>query len=176
MQNGRLVFGVEADIQGSGISGSTSASAAAWPDGTTSPTSTIKAKSELDDFGTLRGRLGYTFEHTLVYVTGGLAYGNTKDTLSLTEYVTATTQTQSKTADTTRTGYVLGAGAEYFLNPAWSVKAEYQYIDLGSETLKLNYTYTDGSTQNAKLTADHTYNTVRVGLNYHVGAVYAPLK
>ena len=30
-----------------------------------------------------------------------------------------------------RTGYVVGGGLEYAMSPAWSVKAEYQYIDLG---------------------------------------------
>ena len=32
--------------------------------------------SGLDYFGTVRGRLGYAFDRTLVYGTGGFAYGS----------------------------------------------------------------------------------------------------
>ncbi|MBL7405733.1 porin family protein, partial [Escherichia coli] len=32
--------------------------------------------SSLDYFGTVRGRLGYAFDRTLVYGTGGFAYGS----------------------------------------------------------------------------------------------------
>jgi len=33
--------------------------------------------------------------------------------------------------DDTATGYVAGGGLEYKIGPAWSVKTEYQYINLG---------------------------------------------
>lgn len=54
IQRGNIVFGLETDFQGSGIS-----------DG----------GSSLDWFGSLRGRLGYAFDRALVYGTAGFGYG-----------------------------------------------------------------------------------------------------
>ena len=56
------------------------------------------------------------------------------------------------------------------------MKAEYQYIDLGSTSLSQAGAAVGGHPVDAKFTDDHTYNTVRVGLNYHVGAGFDPLK
>ena len=57
-QRGNIVFGLETDFQGSGISDS------GWGD-----------KSSLDWFGSVRGRAGYAFDRALVYATGGFGYG-----------------------------------------------------------------------------------------------------
>ncbi len=54
-QRGKIVLGAEADIEGSDIAGSGSAT--------------------LDYFGTVRGRIGYAFGRTLVFGTGGYGYG-----------------------------------------------------------------------------------------------------
>lgn len=175
VQNGRIVYGVEGDLDASGITGSgTSTVSLQVPTGpTTADTVTAKAtaKSQLNYVGTIRGRLGYTFDSALIYATGGLAFGDASDTLTETDIGGTTTK---KSKSSTLTGYVLGAGAEYALNPAWSIKGEYQYIDLGS--VSLNTTTTANAGNDAKLTDNHTYNTFRVGLNYHVGAGYDPLK
>ena len=40
---------------------------------------TLTDKSTLDWFGTVRGRVGYAFDRTLVYAMGGLAYGHIAD-------------------------------------------------------------------------------------------------
>ncbi|MGO9472631.1 MAG: outer membrane protein, partial [Rhodomicrobium sp.] len=106
----------------------------------------------------------YSFGSALLYATGGFAYGGVEDKLS----ILTTTVSNSYTA----TGYVVGGGVEYKLAPAWSVKAEYQYIDLGSEKLAATaITYAHASAN-----FDHAYNTVRVGLNYHFLPAYEPLK
>src|SRR5262249_23542526 len=122
------------------------------------------ATSELGWFGTVRGRIGYGFDRSLIYFTGGLAYGGVKDRLS-------TNFSKTLIFDDTKTGYVLGGGVEYLLAPSWSVKAEYQYLDLGSDTL--SFTKINGT---ATFTDPHTYNTVRAGLNYPLGGGYEPLK
>ena len=131
------VLGIEADIQGSGIEDSA-----------------FGVKSSLNWFGTVRGRIGYAFGQTLVYGTGGLAFGEVENT-PFTE---------------TQTGYAVGAGVEYKFNPAWSIKGEYQFISLdasdpsGAGALGL----TGGDRSEA--------NTFRVGVNYHFGQSFAVLK
>lgn len=143
-----LVLGVEADFQGSDISDKAG-------DGFAS------VESNLNWFGTVRGRIGYAFGPALVYATGGFAYGEveTKATLGILS--------GSKTE--TQTGYVVGGGLEYQFNPSWSLKGEYQYISLDASdagSIPLGLTDKDRS----------EFHTVRVGLNYHVGHTYEPLK
>ncbi len=187
-QWGTLVAGIEADIQGSNIGGSASANAVnyysfvytdAW------------AQTNLDWFGTLRGRLGMSAGSWLVYGTGGLAFGGVRDSLGqsllsndTTPYSTLKTDAASRNA--TLTGYAAGGGIEKKLTPSWSVKAEYLRIDLGSTTLSANrdiaYSYnqyclttcTDNGNSSVKI--NHVYDTVRFGLNYKIGQSYEPLK
>ena len=155
-----IVLGVEADIQGAGINGSGIATA-----DYTGPTVAVTAtgKSDLDWFGTVRGRIGYAAGPTLFYFTGGFAFGGVND--SLTSTAAGTTKVVS--SNTTETGYVLGGGVEHFFSPRWSGKVEYQYIDLGSDKLSTTTGGVYGTA--ATLDAEHTYNTVRLGLNYHFG-------
>ena len=156
-----LVLGIEADFQGAGISASAT------------DVNNNEYKSQLDWFGTVRGRLGYALDQTLVYATGGLAYGNVENR--------AVTHSGNLFQNTgTETGYVLGAGVEYKLSPAWSVKAEYQYINLGSN----DPVNAAGTTYKAQIASqggvatvnDDAYHTVRLGLNYHIAPAYEPLK
>ncbi|MGO9174374.1 MAG: outer membrane protein [Rhodomicrobium sp.] len=149
-----LVLGIEADIQGADISGK------ATVDPVSAPIAT--AESRLDWFGTVRGRLGYSFGSALLYATGGFAYGGVEDKLSVTSSGHTTITSDNYTA----TGWVVGGGVEYKLAPAWSVKAEYQYIDIDD---RVNHV-------TASATFDHAYNTVRLGVNYHFLPAYEPLK
>src|SRR5712675_1571395 len=76
-QSSNWLFGLEADIQGSGERGSSSTVCVACADDGTDITSTLKQK--LDWFGTLRGRAGILVTPTvLLYGTGGLAYGDSR--------------------------------------------------------------------------------------------------
>jgi outer membrane immunogenic protein len=139
MWHPNLVLGVEADIQGSGISATTLGI----------------FKSELDWFGTVRGRLGYAFDRVLIYGTGGFAYGGVKNTFFPGE---------------TQTGWVAGGGVEYKFSPAWSAKAEYQFLSLdGTDASGA------GRLGDAELGRTEV-NTFRVGVNYFVGRGYEPLK
>src|SRR5262249_15511246 len=113
VQRGNLVFGIEADIQGSGI-------------GDKGFVATLAGfKSDLDYFGTVRGRLGYALGTSLLYATGGFAYGGIRNEIDTAFPVIAFKSHE------TATGYTIGGGWEYMFSPAWSVKAEYQYINLG---------------------------------------------
>ena len=156
-QRGNIVFGVEADIQGGSITDSKTATGTIF-----NLPASLTVKSSLDWFGTVRGRLGYTFDRTLVYGTAGLAYGQITDeaTLAVARLGSAT---GSKSVDAT--GYAVGGGVEHKFTPNWSAKAEYQYINLGQDSAW------------AKATSeDFAVHTVRAGLNYHIGTSYEPLK
>src|SRR5215208_2446965 len=74
-QVGSIVTGVEADIQGSGMKGSSQAPLISVAG---SVRGTLISDEKLSWFGTVRGRLGVTATPALLlYATGGLAYGQT---------------------------------------------------------------------------------------------------
>jgi outer membrane immunogenic protein len=155
-QRNRVVFGVEADWQGADISSSQSVSPGVAPFLTTTAT------QRLDFLGTLRGRIGYLpIDPLLIYVTGGLAYGDVQMSGSVTSagcaVVCAGTSTSSLQA-----GWALGVGAEWAVAPRWTAKIEYLHYDLGS----VSQTITVGPgmflAQNVNINGD----IVRVGVNH----------
>ena len=99
--------------------------------------------------GTLRGRLGYSFNRWLPYLTGGLAYGSI--------YVS----TPGGAIDRTKGGWTVGGGLEYDFLGYWSAKLEYLYVDLGSATCSYTTCVMPSDT-----TVDFKANSVRFGLNY----------
>ncbi|MGO9486917.1 MAG: outer membrane protein [Rhodomicrobium sp.] len=188
VQRERVVFGIEADIQGADITGNKHVQAAnpgSWV------TTDAWAGTNLDWFGTVRGRLGYSFGGTILYATGGFAFGGVKDSLHQSVVSTdtdpATTDSNAASRSATLTGYVIGGGVETKLTPSWSIKAEYQYIDLGSTNVlttanSIGYSCSGpflppcADTGGASAKIDHAYNTVRAGLNYKINQPYEPLK
>jgi outer membrane immunogenic protein len=148
--NSPFVLGVETDIQASTILGQGSD-----VDGNA-------YKSRLQALGTVRGRAGYAMDRSLVYFTGGLAYGSVDNEANPAGLAYA------NNASAIVTGYVLGGGVEYKVKRDLSVKVEYQYINLGKN--EPDYAASGGTVH------EDTYNTVRVGLNYFPFAAREPLK
>ncbi len=178
-QSKRLIFGIETDLQRALAHDKAATSPAIASSFCCFSAGTAISKSELDWFGTVRGRLGYLLmPNTLVYATGGFAYGGGSDKLAiLNTNDSANFDSQSVTSDKTLTGYTIGGGAEYAISPVWSIKAEYQYLDLGSTSLtasavaQAEVDHADGA-----LKVDHQYHTFRLGMNYHITPAYEPLK
>jgi len=161
-QTGAFVFGAETDLQASGIRGS---AAATLPYISTPNTITEGLSSNLDWFGTFRGRIGYAvWDRLLIFATGGLAYGEVKNTYTYTDTLGFTGATS---ASSTRSGYTVGAGVEWAFANNWSAKFEYQYIDFGSRTLGLTEFVGGAPSAFADATSvKDAYQTFRVGLNY----------
>jgi outer membrane immunogenic protein len=156
----RLVLGIEADIQWAGID-----------DAIASATASNLVQSKMDWFGTVRGRLGYGMDGTLLYVTGGFAYGG----LDKTEFSQGLPGLAGFDFrfNGTATGYVIGGGIEHRISPAWSLKGEYQYLNFGKNDLTdPHFGSITGSFDRGKL-HDDDFHTVRVSLNYHFGQDYA---
>ncbi|MGO9545683.1 MAG: outer membrane protein [Rhodomicrobium sp.] len=198
-QLGNFVYGIETDIQGSGIMGSGAEALFIAPTtpgnfcggtGGNAVAIPCAAKNDLsvDYFGTVRGRLGYNIGGTLIYVTGGFAYGGVDSRYSYADYCTTTAgcsanrlNLNGKVSNTgTQTGWAAGAGVEYKISPSWSLKGEYQFVDLGSMSAGpgptlINTTPTTQYPLSGK-TTDVAFNTVRVGVNYFFNTPYEPLK
>jgi len=77
--------------------------------------------------GSITGRVGYTWGPGLVYVKGGYAYSDNRDTLTFAGVPVAFILDGNRS-----NGYTVGAGLEYMFAPNWSAKGEYMYYDFGS--------------------------------------------
>jgi outer membrane immunogenic protein len=112
-------------------------------------------ESDIDSFGTIRGRLGYAVDRTLWYVTGGVAWVNNDITVNVAGV-------GSLSSSNTHWGWTIGGGVEWAFYDNWSLKAEYLYIDTDSESYFAGIL---GPT----FTVDPDIHTVKVGLNYRFG-------
>jgi outer membrane immunogenic protein len=123
-QSGMAVFGVEADI--SGLAASSSTATAPLPAGTTATSS-----GKINWLGTVRGRLGAAIGgNTMIYATGGWAFGGVQNTNVQTDGFTTGTWDDRRT----RHGYAVGGGIEHMLASNWSLRLEGMYVDLGQYT------------------------------------------
>jgi len=85
---------------------------------------------------TVGPRIGYTFCNWMPYVTGGLAVGD----IDFEQHITQFNQFQGGapfffeggSVSETNLGWMVGGGLEYAINNHWRLRAQYQFIDLGS--------------------------------------------
>lgn len=132
--SGRLVYGVEADLVFGNITGSAAFSGAPIA-GLAAQGITTSASQRLGTRGSLRARLGSTVgEKTLLYATGGLALGDVHSTANVVVNG-APSLAWSGERSVTRAGWTVGAGAEYKLSKAVSLRGEYLYTDLGRQSV-----------------------------------------
>lgn len=146
-QMGSIVLGIEADFSYTGAQTNF-----------TDSYNYVFGKTQLTDLGTVRGRLGFTpWERTLLYVTGGYAWGNLSNALGY-EYPRAG---YLQKASTTGSGWTIGGGIEQAITDHITVKAEALYVDLGSKN-GIDKGCCGGCRTNFKNTAV----VGRVGINY----------
>ncbi|GGK34744.1 outer membrane protein [Salinarimonas ramus] len=139
VQFGSFVVGLETDLQWTNFEGGPAVPGALA--GTVS-------EAQLDYFGTVRGRAGFALDRTLVFATGGLAYGGAD--------VTAVVAGRTFSDDQTHVGWTLGGGVEHAFTNNLTAKVEYLYTDLDDETYDLD----------VQREAGLEFSTVRAGVNY----------
>ena len=157
IQVSHVVLGFEADLDWAGIRGSSILTPTIFgnPLGLT-----VNATTNINWALTARARVGYAWDNTLFYVTGGLALLGAKTSLSTLSGLNCGTfgiigaglGELSCSGTNKRIGGTIGAGIEYGFTPNWSAKVEYLY------------------TAAAALEASRL-NEVRVGVNYRFGAL-----
>lgn len=166
-QSGNIVFGVEGDIQWSGehdTAGCGLECESIPPDVETLGS----AEQKIKWFGTARGRVGWTNNDWLLYITGGAAWGGINATTAINVSGSGTAVALSNTTSFTKSGGVIGGGTEVHLGGQWTAKFEYLYMDLGSisDTLVAPASLGGGFTltTNSKIRD----NIVRAGLNFKI--------
>lgn len=129
------VFGLEGDIAWTGIDGSATCGGAA-------------CETRNNWLGTVRGRVGYSWNRFLPYVTGGMAFGD----------VEARRAGFSGSSDT-NVGWTIGGGVEGVIVGNWTAKLEYLYADIGD-------TGCSAAACGTATNADLQLSVFRAGINY----------
>jgi outer membrane immunogenic protein len=108
----------------------------------------LASNVRIDDFATVRGRVGYVAGPALFYATGGFAYAHENGFVA--------TQAPT-TTNFYELGWTAGAGVEYMFAPRWSAKLEYLHASFDS---------TLSNAADFDVVTKPTVNTVRAGINY----------
>ena len=170
-----LVLGLEADIQAADLNTQTNG---VFPG--TLPAGHfgfVNSSKSVDWFGTVRARVGVTpfMPNLLIYGTGGFAYGQVTQHLNVFDPYVGQSYFGSSHFDNTATGWAAGGGVEWSPSsfPAWSLKVEYLYTDLGATHLQgASFANFVGAVPtNVAFLYDHhsetRFHTIRAGLNWH---------
>jgi outer membrane immunogenic protein len=160
------VLGLEADISAADIKGSVSGC---------SPAGCAIGNTKLDDFGTVRGRIGYAWNNVLFYGTGGWAWGHADANRQITCVVAgggicpggpspSVLTGQIASASGTESGWAAGGGVEWGFLPNWTVKVEYLHLEF--DGIGHDYSYPGFPAASRHINADTGIDTVRIGVNY----------
>ncbi len=176
------VAGIEADIDAAHIAGSKSTCVS-----TTSGTvvGCGNRDSKIEDFGTVRGRLGYAFNNLLVYGTGGWAYGRSSSTQRVTclgtgcpgTSILAQSSSATSSASANLSGWTAGGGVEWAFLPNWTLRVEYLHLQFNDIGESFNFAGTlpiivNGNvidlpvTRTGAVQANTGFDLIRVGVNY----------
>ena len=148
-QMGRFLVGIEADIQKSDLNDKVT--------GVTPTGYAGIASSDINYFGTIRGRLGFVSGPALFYATAGWAWADVDYKLTTLIPPGAGGGIVSLADTSFKSGYTVGGGIEYALGRNWTTKVEYQYVNFGG-----NWLAGAGIATKESLAA----HTVRMGVNY----------
>lgn len=175
-----LVLGAEADIQAADIV-SHARTTSAVVDGAGPHVQSVNSTKNVDWFGTVRGRIGLTLPsmpNLMAYGTGGFAYGQVINNVGIADNFLAAGVNALGHAyyDDTKVGWAAGGGLEWSPSafPAWSLKAEYLYVDLGSTransvplTALAGFSPPGVPIFGATHSSPTRFHTVRAGVNWH---------
>jgi outer membrane immunogenic protein len=105
---------------------------------------------------TVAGRLGYEYEKRLVYVRGGIAFADSRETVTDPNGNSATGTVSPGV------GWTVGVGVEFPLTMSWSARVEYDYLDFHFHSFNLNLPQFGTVTTSSTL----GIQTVSAGINY----------
>jgi outer membrane immunogenic protein len=132
-QTRHAVFGLEADMQYTSLSQTTNLQMVLIGLGLV-PVAVLK--DQIKWLATFRGRSGLAVDNVLVYLTGGLAVGQTNH--SYYTPVAIGDPDDNFSINKTKVGWTVGAGLEYMLWQNFTVRTEVLYADLGKSSTTFN--------------------------------------
>lgn len=150
-QKGRLVYGVGGSLLATNIRGENTLF---------SGIGGINGQTTANYLGTLVGKIGTTFNHSLLYINAGRAILNTQYRLNGNTGI-LTLGAENKTIQ--HWGWTSGLGIEYALSGNWLSSVEYDYVSIPSHTI----TFPSVELINTQLISAHqTLNIFKLGIKY----------
>jgi outer membrane immunogenic protein len=175
IQFGSMVVGIEGDANAKSISNSYAAY-----DSNVFRAESFNGTVKQGADGSIRGRLGFLVTPwTLVYGTGGVAFGSVSGSFSYAAHeidgfcgIVCASAAGAGSWSTTRTGATGGAGVETLITQALTLRLEYRYTDLGrfSENVAVHTicgTTCGSPSSNALINLHPTSQAVRLGVGYN---------
>jgi outer membrane immunogenic protein len=127
------------------------------------------SEHEVNWLASVTGRVGYVADNWLLYAKGGWAWLDADSDSTTTNTATGAVLVTT-TSGTTRSGWTVGAGSEYRFDRNWSAFAEYDYVDLGTDTAHVLVTSSTAATPVTGDTllrdVDSHVHLVKAGINY----------
>jgi opacity protein-like surface antigen len=149
------VVGIEGAAAGSTMKGS---SIVGLPAG--NPDSAL-VEAKTDFLTSVTARLGYAFDHVLVYGKGGAAMAADRYDVS----GSFTGIPFGFTGLENRFGWTAGAGIEWAFTPHWSVNVEYDYYGFGTKTIAM---FDPVNLFLGNVDVKQNIQVVKVGFNFHI--------
>ncbi len=152
--SGNFLYGIEGDI--------------GWMDNSgrhtfllPAPAHSITVSSKAGWYGDITARGGFHYGDALFYAKGGFAFFS--GGVNVADLADGINQNSGNL-----TGWTVGAGFEYMINPRWSAKIEYLYFDLANNSCCFYSTL-------GQFDDKVTMNTVKVGFNFFLHSQVTPL-
>lgn len=162
-----FVYGIEFSMSASNMNG-TVTQTPIIQNNSTSFNGTLTAHQDTDWLATLRSRLGVlptSDRRVMLYVTGGYAAGRVNYSAN-SDFRPQGTIQYPAAITSTRNGWTIGGGVEVAVAPKVSVRGEYLYYDLGTQSFTANPT-----PSNPPFQVSYTWQTkgqvVTGGVNFH---------
>jgi outer membrane immunogenic protein len=164
VQKGCTVFGIEADWNWADLNANTRLFPLSGLDD--------NLRTRIDNFGTIRTRTGVVVDQLLLFVTGGLAWTETRDSLNRAVLL----GTERFSSNDTRWGWTAGFGTEYAIAPGVSLTSDVLYLSFNDE----DHTFDSPTIGRFRTKTDDEIWVARMGLNIRFGdrgaIVIPPLK
>jgi outer membrane immunogenic protein len=154
-QSGWAVFGVQGDIAGLDVKG------------TTPCFEFLSCTTKSDWLATVSGRLGaVVLDRGLVYVKGGAAWMNSTHSVNAPIGLGGSGTTQITSAENTAFGWLVGFGTEWMITRNWTAFVEYNYIDFDKKNQAFNVGVVGGPAGVINADLKNTLSVAKVGVNY----------
>lgn len=153
---GPLVIGVQGEYNFAGLIGNSSAFPLNY------------VATSVREFGSADARIGYAFDHLLVYAIGGFAYGDIRNTINFqgSDSVALLGFPVNRFFDANRYGFDVGGGLEYNFYGNWTARLEYRYYDFGTRGFADAGFAAPVSIAIPNHSSQETMQTGRIGLTY----------